>query len=195
MRKKTVQIKETFIVIDEKILRDDIKSLFDEGLEASANGGNRELLKKFNRMIEIAFQIDETYLLPSTSFSSWVYISDIYVPLKTYKVGLLLCPTSISQLTVRLLDDYCNKDYVNLVDETGTKCLITSPKAGYLYKVYSGDEYIYLGNHYFINKAVNLHSLNIEYGKNLKDINLQKIQPYVTKDVKVIEEKGKYLNE
>ena len=83
MRKKTVQIKDTFIVIDEKILRDDIKSLFDEGLEASANGGNRELLKKFNRMIEIAFQIDETYLLPSTSFSSWVYISDIYVPLKT----------------------------------------------------------------------------------------------------------------
>ena len=100
MRKKIVKIQDVSIIIDEESLREDIESLLGDGLIASANGGNKNLVKKFKQMIEIAFQIDENYSLPS---NKWLYVSDIYVLDKREQIGLVICPNMNCQYYVSIV--------------------------------------------------------------------------------------------
>lgn len=100
MRKKIVKIQDVSIIIDEELLREDIEYLLGEGLIASANGGNKTLVKKLKQMIEIAFQIDENYPLPD---KKWLYVSDIYVPDESEQVGLVSYPVTASQLVVHIV--------------------------------------------------------------------------------------------
>lgn len=109
MRKKTVQIQDVSIIIDEEQLRKDIKAILDDGLIASVNGGNRNIVKKLKQMIEIAFQIDENSPLPDNLNLAWLYISDIYVPDRRKRVGLVSWPDTKCHLTVRIANEYCNK--------------------------------------------------------------------------------------
>ena len=51
-------------------------------------------------MIEMAFQIDENYPLPS---KKWLYVSDIYVPDKSEQVGLVSYPVTTGQLSVHIV--------------------------------------------------------------------------------------------
>ena len=100
MRKKIVKIQDVSIIIDEELLREDIESLLGEGLIASANGGNKTLVKKLKQMIEMAFQIDENYQLPS---KKWLYVSDIYVSDEREQVGLVSYPVTNGQLSVHIV--------------------------------------------------------------------------------------------
>ena len=100
MRKKIVKIQDVSIIIDEELLREDIEYLLGEGLIASANGGNKTLVKKLKQMIEIAFQIDENYPLPS---NKWLYVSDIYVLDKREQIGLVICPNMNCQYYVSIV--------------------------------------------------------------------------------------------
>lgn len=100
MRKKIVKIKDASLIIDEESLREDIESLLGDGLIASANGGNKNLVKKFKQMIEIAFQIDENYHLPD---KKWLYVSDISVPDKSEQVGLVSYPVTNGKLSVHIV--------------------------------------------------------------------------------------------
>ena len=103
---KTVKIQDVSIIIDEELLIEDIEYLLGEGLIASANGGNKTLVKKLKQMVEIAFQIDENYPLPD---KKWLYVSDIYVPDRRKRVGLVSWPDTKCHLTVRIAYAYCNK--------------------------------------------------------------------------------------
>lgn len=100
MRKKIVKIQDVSIIIDEELLREDIEYLLGEGLIASANGGNKTLVKKLKQMVEIAFQIDENYHLPD---KKWLYVSDISVPDKSEQVGLVSYPVTTGQLRVHIV--------------------------------------------------------------------------------------------
>lgn len=181
------------IQINEEALVNDIDWIFKNmEILAGENGGNRVIVEKLYKAIDIALKIDDSIfpLLPQVTKTIVLYKTNIKLSMKDITdIALVLEFISPNIATVMLKPISMSNLALNLLDENGVRKRITSFKPGYIYADTYNKRWLYLGEDNFVRGNTLFGRFK---GKDLEEIKKFYLQKSIKKTEIIIDELFKF---